>query len=207
VAAARRTRAAVAKAAAALRPWRAHELVELSGDATETLRGAEWLWRHPGAERPTIIALDIGKNTGAAILSRDYVEFSSYSQERRGLRREWCDFVAAVIDSGLEHAERRLGKPLALLVVEDAFVKDDVASAMELARLQGAAMAFADTAGIPAVRVMPSSWQSAMLGSLKREQGKAASLIRARAEFGIQIGNEHVADAALMGKWAFGYGR
>lgn len=190
-------------------PVRASDLRMMVGDCTERLRHAEWLWRAPLEEKPTIMAVDIGSEGAWAVLSpTGEFRCGTILAERGGdADGEWIDALCEgynAIDE-LAHTDAE-GRSLSLLVVEDVFMSKSPAVHASLARLGGVAIGIgvAELA-LPAVRISPTSWQSKMIGRVPREQGKAASLARARQEFGALITSDHVADAALLAKWAWGF--
>ncbi len=193
-------------------PVRASDLRMLSGDCTERLRHAEWLWRAPLEEKPTIMAVDIGSTGAWAVLS-PLGEFRCGTMMTESGRPDADDQWIDSLLEGLAHVDELAhvdaeGRSLSLLVVEDVFMAKSPAVHAALARLGGVAIGIGSAElALPAVRVQPISWQSQMLGrALRRDQGKAASLSRARQEFGDAVSSDHVADAALLAKWAWGLG-
>jgi hypothetical protein len=179
----------------------------LRGFAPLPLRGAQWAWQNPAEERPTVLAVDIGSSLGWCVLSPvGHVTIGSSVGETKNpaLTDRMVVEIQRAASSAAEQSTWTDKGRLALLVVEDVFMRDPATHAA-LSRIQGATIALAMAAGIPcAVRVMSVSWQSKMIGKNLRALGKEASITRARMEFGPKIANEHEADAALMCLWAWG---
>lgn len=196
----------------ALRTVHARDVRRMSGDVTESVRGASWGWWNPDGERISVLAIDIGKHAGWCVIDEVGISYHGEFKTRGGTEPDdaWIkgvsnaitvlDDVASIDSDGVSSS---------LFVVEDVFLKNDVSALAALARKQGVATGVAyEIMQLPVIRVAPISWQSKMLGPKHlRAAGKRESIARARAEFGEIIANEHMADAALMAKWVWGGGR
>lgn len=189
-------------------PVTADEISGFWGDATDYVGKRPLAWHiDPGAARPNILAFDVGKTTGWALLggsggSLPLRSFASF--DGRGvIDAGWCGDVRVAMTL-LDHLAG-----VDLVVVEDVFLhadpkKSNPVTMAHLAYYVGAVITVASRRNTPVLRVAPSSWQSKMLGKIRRDQGKRLSLLRARKEFGAVITNEHVADAALMALYMAG---
>jgi hypothetical protein len=203
----RRPRAAGAMIARAkavqvpLPPLDAMALAKLAGDVTDHLAGRPWAWRlNPLADKPYVIALDIGKETGWARLGATGYR-GGVLDPLKG-HAEWVHSVDNMID--LARGESLLQSKALLVVVEDVFMQRNAQTLMALSRMVGAVTALSASQGVAAVRVLARTWQSQILGSIRRDQGKELSVRRAREEFGRTIVSDHQADAALLALWVRG---
>lgn len=199
-------RAAVPRA---LAPVTIRELIDLGpGDHTHRLRGADWAWR-ASPDKPMVVGVDIGKNSAVAVIGpKGQTVFRALPvlPTDTGVTADWCTQLWALLcEVRDEIAECDAdGNPIGVVVIEDTWLGKDPQAHARLARTGGVVVGIASTVYLPCVLVQPSSWQSAMIGKLDRVTGKEASLRRARQEFGEAITSEHLADAALMAKWAWG---
>jgi hypothetical protein len=188
-------------------PATLEDLIEMSGDQTERLRRAEWMWRKAGARKPCVLAMDLATHGGWASIDREGRFNSGTLRAGPGptITEAWADQVHELL-FGVDHLD--------LVVVEDVFVSPGFAGggATACARLGGGAITIASVLTLPVVRVMASTWQPKMLGKREkdpatgrtRKHGKERSVALARALFGNQIEDDNEADAALLCRWAWG---
>jgi hypothetical protein len=195
-------------------PVLAVEISAFPGDATDYVGKRPLAWHlDPREDRPNILAIDVGKTTGWAILHRPgsprivptkgALEAVGSFVGRGVIDRKWCSEIA------LATSDLRFIPGHHLVVVEDVFLhpnpkKSNPVTMAHLAYYVGAVIALAERLDLPTLRVPASTWQSKLLGRIRRDQGKRLSLLRARQEFGGAITNEHVADAALLGLYVRG---
>lgn len=186
------------------------EIAGLRGDVTHIIgaggpKDRPWSWRTPGAPKPAILAFDTAKITGIASLDSGgrYCGCSIVVGADSNITHTWAESVRLQIATAAGLADRER-VPL-LVVVEDVFVFVNPKTSIKLARLGGAVISHAASAGLPVTLVQPSSWQSAMLGGrAERKRNKRLSIERAIHEYGSGISNDNEADAALMALWARG---
>lgn len=169
-----------------------------TGDITPGKGEGLPLW---GASLPAVLAFDVGATTGWAMLSQAS-GFSSGTIDRglRILDAPWTREVRA----RLIWATEQLEDELLVIAIEDVFLGANVSVMAHLSRYVGAIIVLASQLDLSSVRVRPHSWQSVILGKVPRAQGKALSVMRARALFGPAIASEHEADAALLAYFARG---
>lgn len=202
----------------------------LSGDLTDShLRdGAGWLL-DPRQPRPAVLAFDPGASTGWGLLTRR-AGYKGGTLDRSGMTaKTFLESVDALLGGFVGMAQGRTVEhfvgvaqpvvcdeidPARLVVVEDTFLfrprdadgndKSNPKTLAAMARNVGSIIALATLRGLPCWRVYPNTWQSKLLGKIRRDQGKQLSLARARAHFGMRIENDHQSDAALLALYARG---
>lgn len=181
----------------------------LVGDITDTALkdGAGWL-KDPRLAKPAVLAFDPGATTGWARLTRSHGYMGgSLTRDGKPFLQTVDDLLTGMFVLGGSTEPR-------LVVVEDVFLyqpKDADGKARSnpktlsaMARNVGAIIALATLRGLPVWRVLATSWQSKLLGKIRREQGKKLSVAKARALFGASISSDHQADAALLALYARG---
>lgn len=160
-----------------------------AGDVTDAVMGRAWAWRTPGwrGARPTVLAIDPGNRVGWAHITTSKTPYTGGS-------RDWSDaWCASVL------AESKAD----LVVCEDAYLGRDPRAFARLAWMVGTVRAFGRVGGIHVVRVLPPTWQAAMLGGHHaRAEGKARSIDVARRRVDPRIRDDHAADAALIALYA-----
>lgn len=198
--------AAASSSASSSPPVTCSELHRWVGDVTGALEDRPFAWHvDPRAETPAVLAFDCGRETGVALVSPMGKLLLSFLV--LGGNRIEQDLTTG-IDKAIEAAKQRTNAHELLLVVEDVFVlRGKRANPLTMARLAyyvGAVLAAGARAGVPCMRVYPTTWQSRLLGKIRRDQGKAMSLRVARARFGPTITTDHQADAALLALYVRG---
>lgn len=199
-----------------------NDIGNLWGDLTGELeaRGAAWKSFAPGP-RPRIVAVDPGGTTGWAIVDPDGdVEFGMFPG-KEALCPRW--------QVGLEELFAKVNQDQetpTLVVVEDAYLDAGYLKSKRADRPPrgpfdagvggspttlrvlgyriGAVATMAAANRLPVWRVLASVWQSAMIGHVRREQGKALSMAKAKDLTGKFFVSDHEADATLLGLWAHG---
>lgn len=198
-----------------LDPVLARELAAFCGDATDYVGKRPLAWHlDPRRERPNILAVDVGRVTGLALMAGSHgtpqradlnaLEMADSIVGRGVIDRRWC----REIELSLRALTFLPGSPL--VVVEDVFLhpdpkKSNPVTMAHLAYYVGAVISLAEASDLPTLRIPAVTWQSKILGRIRRDQGKRLSLLRARKTFGeFRIKNEHVADAALLALYVRG---
>ncbi len=184
-------------------PITVQELSQMHGDATDLVGERPFVWTiDPRLDRPNILAIDVGATTGWAILHAS----SGFMQ--KGSFKAGCVGPIFCFDLGYRFDELRRLQGLRLVVIEDVFLHSDPKKSnpqtmAHLAYYVGAVLHHCALHDHPAIRVKPSSWQSKLLGKIRRDQGKRLSVLRAQQEWKVPF-TEHEADAALMGLYVRG---
>lgn len=210
--------------AALIPPVTLAELPRLAGDVTDRFRDAAIAWWGEGLRRPAIVAFDVGRVGGYAVVDQHAGAARLVScgpiVDLQELGIAWCREVARVIST----VPRDNG---ALVVIEDTFVgsrrkpKDgeqrglgDVATAARLSRRVGAIAALATWYGLPSRRVLSAQWAPKMIGSIpkamkdtassrpNRAAGKALSYALACKLYPTAlVTSDHIADAILLARF------
>lgn len=191
-----------------VKPVTADELRTLSGDITGLLAERGSAWGPLLGQRPAVIAFDVGKFTAYCSLFPLGAPPEVNAWMGGGIDPVWTRKVQGALDMAV-HRVRRGDASALLVAVEDTFVhraSPNIATASGLSRYVGGVSALAALYGLPVVRVMASSWQGALLGKVRRDQGKQLSIARARQYVSREIHNEHMADAANLA-WFVHMGR
>lgn len=171
----------------------------VAGDISDLDLVLEWMVS-PLAPAPAVLAFDVGKTIGwARFDATPPGPFKSYQVGEHRLNGGVSHaFTGMLLERITDLCQRNPASPK-LVVVEDVFMGKNAATQAHLAYYVGAVLYAAASRGLPAIRVAPSTWQSKMIGKVRRAQGKKLSLLRARATFPYPITSDHMADAALMG--------
>jgi hypothetical protein len=193
------------KAPPAHEPPLALSHLSLRGDITAvgSLPG-EW-HRRSRLDWPTVLSFDVGRESAWCILSPDAPPIlKRFEGGTIG-----ADFTREVREALDIAKARAAGSNSPLLVAcEDVFVAraaPNIAVSLHLARQVGAIVGIcAEDAAI--VRVLARQWQAAVLGSIRRDQGKKLSVLVARQRISRDIASDHVADAALLALYVRGGG-
>lgn len=182
------------------------ELIARDGDVTKHLGDRPLLWHvDMRAERPDVLALDLAAEGGWFFLGRERREPGIVNAEDSRIESEWCRAIAVIVDRATNHAS--IARTKLLVVVEDTNLGSAANTPYAFAAITryGAAVAtIAAQRRLAMIRVPASTWQSRVLGKIRRDQGKALSLAVARQRFGAAITTNNVSDAALLALYVRG---
>lgn len=153
-------------------------------------------WRNTTNGKPRILAFDVGTVTGFSFIGA-YGSFEFGTVEAP-------DFSEAEVVQRIQHAVI-LAAPC-LVVIEDAFMLRDVSVVKKLSQRIGSIATIATLNDCHHVKVLATQWQTPLLGKMKREDGKKASVAKANALFNLSLKrkDEHISDSLLMALWARG---
>ena len=196
------------------------------GDVTAYVGKRPLAWHaDPRAVRPDVLALDVAARSGWACLADggcqcppicgacDGAAHCLDHCRRRGIIRQCGHLVRTqdVSDEWVAEQDAVIASADTggmLVLVESSSVGwagRRPVPALSVERYVGAALALCARRGIPALRVVASQWQTAILGRHRREAGKALALAAAKRVMGaIEVASEDVADAVCLALWGRG---
>jgi hypothetical protein len=185
------------------------ELLTHEGDATKHLGDRPFAWHvDPRAERPDVLAFDLAAEGGWFYLGAVRREAGIIDAANARIDGPWSRRVQSVVERGrllADMSERKL-----LVIAEDTHLGSAQRTPYAFAAVTryGAGVAFACAqAGLTMIRVPAQTWQSRILGKIRRDQGKVMSMKVAQSNFGGSITSDHIADASLLALWVRGRGR
>lgn len=177
----------------------------MHGDITKVMQQRARGWIAPRADKPAVVAFDVGAHTGIAMVGFDRLA-ASFGCETKGIHYEWAESVRDTLQRA--HGVLHAGKVAAVLVVvEGTFVhktRSNIRTAQALSEYVGGITTLAALFGFPVWRVQPAEWQLKVLGRADRKQGKRLSSAVARELFGPVAHTEHEADALCLAHFARG---
>jgi len=183
--------------ARAPRPVHWAELWPGGGDRTGVVGKRPFVWQaNPAEAPPAILALDVAARSGWCSIGVSGRYLAGTLPHVDGVTEKWARALDAVLSGFVGLVLIETGSP--------GFAGRRPIPALAVERYVGAALGLCALRGLPAVRVMASTWQSKILGKHKRAAGKALALQVARHHFGGAVTSEDVADAACLALWGRG---
>jgi hypothetical protein len=174
------------------------ELWPGGGDRTGVVGKRPFAWQvDPAYGPPAILALDVAARSGWCAIGVSGRHLAGTLPHVEGVNEKWCRALDDVLRTFVGLVLIETGSP--------GFAGRLPIPALAVERYVGAALGLCALRGLPAVRVMASTWQTAILGRHRRAAGKALAMAVAKKHFGDSaITTEDVADAACLALWGRG---
>jgi len=168
------------------------------GDRSSVVGRRPFAWQVPRRTEgpPAILALDVAARSGWCWIGPTGDYRAGEIERTHDVTTGWALALDQVLSTHVGLVLIEAGSP--------GFAGRLPIPALSVERYVGAALGLCALRGLPAVRVVASTWQRALFGEVPRAQGKAVALAIARRHFGGAITSEDVADASCMALWGRG---